>query len=98
MNVLVKAGTRLRAGTAEVIVVRAPQWPVELACDGEPLRQPEGEVPSSTAGEATLQMGKRYVDESAGIELLCTRAGVGTLSCDGRAMLVKGAKPLPSSD
>ena len=49
------------------------------------------------AGDATL-VGKRYADEELGIELLCTRAGEGSLSVGDRPLPVKGAKPLPSSD
>jgi hypothetical protein len=44
------------------------------------------------------QIGKRYVDDARGIELLCTKAGAGTLAVEGVALPVKGAKPLPASD
>ena len=43
-------------------------------------------------------MGKRYSDEESGLEVLCSKAGEGALAGDGRALPVKGAKPLPSSD
>ena len=43
-------------------------------------------------------LGKRYVDDEAGLELLCTRPGQGALTADGRPLVVKGAKPLPASD
>ena len=43
-------------------------------------------------------MGKRYVDDEIGIELLCTRSGSGALTVDGRVLTLKGAKPLPASD
>jgi hypothetical protein len=43
-------------------------------------------------------LGKRYADDDLGLELLCTRAGTGALTVDGRPLLLKGAKPLPSSD
>jgi hypothetical protein len=48
-------------------------------------------------GDPTLT-GKRYADEDLGLELLCTKAGEGWLSVGDRPLLVKGAKPLPSSD
>jgi hypothetical protein len=41
-------------------------------------------------------LGKRY--EAAGVEVLCTAAGEGTLTCDGQPMTLKTAKPLPASD
>ncbi|WP_231611754.1 hypothetical protein [Rhodococcus sp. CX] len=43
-------------------------------------------------------MGKRYVDEASGLEVLCTKAGQGRLALDGTALVLKAAKPLPSSD
>ena len=100
MATVAKVGSKLRAGTAEVIVIRAPQLPVELTCSGVPLVAPDGATASAleVEGGEVLQLGKRYVDEDAGVELLCTKGGLGTLECDGRPMVAKGAKPLPSSD
>jgi hypothetical protein len=43
-------------------------------------------------------LGKRYVNESLGLEVLCTKAGDGTLSLAGEGLEVKVPKPLPSSD
>jgi hypothetical protein len=43
-------------------------------------------------------MGKRYEDADLGLELLCTQPGEGALSIGDAPLLVKGAKPLPSSD
>ncbi len=42
--------------------------------------------------------GKRYADEEVGIELLCTKAGQGSLWLNGVPMVLKQAKALPSSD
>lgn len=87
---------------AQVVVVRAPTSPVEVSCGGAPLLT-DGEQPDGTPqldpslGEGPL-LGKRYVDEEVGLELLCTRPGQGALRVDGRAVTLKGAKPLPSSD
>ena len=44
------------------------------------------------------QLGKRYADDALGLELLCTKAGEGSLSVDGAPLGLKDAKPLPSSD
>jgi hypothetical protein len=94
-----KAGLKLRSRTCttEVIVVRAAPDPVELSCCGAPMTTDEvGEVPTGAADEVLL--GKRYTDEQTGLEVLCTKSGPGALAADGRALLLKGAKPLPSSD
>jgi hypothetical protein len=47
---------------------------------------------------AGSQMGKRYVDADTGFEGLCTKPGKGSFALDGRALTVKEAKKLPSSD
>ena len=87
---------------AQVVVVRAPSADVALACGGAPLLA-DGEEGDRTAtldaslGDGPL-LGKRYVDDETGLELLCARAGDGALTADGRPLVVKGAKPLPASD
>jgi hypothetical protein len=43
-------------------------------------------------------LGKRYADEDLGVEVLCTKAGTGTLALDGTPLPIKAAKPLPASD
>jgi hypothetical protein len=99
-----RPGLKLRSAVcdAQVVVVKAPSEPVELGCGGAPLLE-EGQEPDPTAtldpslGDALL-LGKRYADEELGLELLCTRAGTGALTVDGRPLGVKGAKPLPASD
>jgi hypothetical protein len=102
--VKLKAGQKLHSAVceAQVIVVRVPATEVELGCGGAPLLE-EGQEPAAAVtldpsiGDAPL-LGKRYADEDLGLELLCNRAGQGALTVDGRPLLVKGAKPLPSSD
>jgi len=100
-----KAGMRLRStvSEAEVIVVRAPAEPVSLTSGGQPLVAADDAAPPASivpGHEGDLQLGKRYVDpeEKTAIELLCTKVGAGVLAVDGRLLVVKGAKPLPSSD
>lgn len=44
------------------------------------------------------QLGKRYVSDEAGLELLCTKPGEGSLSIGSDVLPTKDAKPLPSSD
>jgi hypothetical protein len=47
---------------------------------------------------AGCQVGKRYVNEDQSIEVLCVKAGEGSLAADGAALATKEAKKLPSSD
>jgi hypothetical protein len=99
-----KPGLRLRsaADTTEVIVVRAPQAPVELLCGGHPMLEagaPSNESLGVKPGfDQGCQLGKRYAHEASGLEMLCTKAGQSALSAGDEVLLVKGAKPLPSSD
>ena len=87
---------------AQVVVVKAPADDVEVGCGGAPLLD-DGQDADGAAtldgslGEGPL-LGKRYADDELGLELLCTRAGTGALTVEGRLLPVKGAKPLPSSD
>jgi len=96
-------GMRLFSATssAQVVVVRAPSAQVDVACAGAPMTTEGatdlGDAPTATV-TVTLLLGKRYADEVLGIELLCTRAGAGPLSCDGVDIPLKEAKPLPASD
>jgi hypothetical protein len=99
-----RPGQKLRSAVceAQVVVVKAPADDVELGCGGAPLLDDGQEADSAAVldpslGEGPL-LGKRYADDDLGLELLCTRAGTGALTLDGRPLLVKGAKPLPSSD
>ena len=43
-------------------------------------------------------LGKRYMCEKCGTEVLCNKAGTGPLECCDLEMKIKEAKPLPSSD
>jgi hypothetical protein len=98
-----KPGLRLRSAvdTTEVIAVRAPGAEVDLRCGGAPMVAAGGDEAGGSLdpawSEGTL-LGKRYADEALGLELLCTKAGEGSLSVDGVALPMKDAKPLPASD
>ena len=102
MSVVAKPGARLRSVTCatEVVVVKG-DGEVDLRCGGEPMVATDdpatGGDPAAPFDEGTL-VGKRYVTEDEAIELLCTKPGAGSLSLGDAALLVKGAKPLPSSD
>jgi hypothetical protein len=98
-------GTRLRSQvcTTEVVVVRGPETLLELGCGGAPLTVAEADAaiigaPVEGLDSPTL-LGKRYTSsEPSSLELLVVKAGAGTLTADGQALVLKEAKPLPSSD
>ena len=99
-----KAGTRLRSttDTTEVIVVKAPGAPVDLRCGGLPFEtldtEPSAAAPIAEGFEGGTQVGKRYADEEAGLEVLCTKGGPASISIGTEVLAPKGAKALPASD
>lgn len=99
-----KPGTRLYSGVsgAELIVIRVtdPTATVTIGGVAALTNQPEASALVSVSdGHADqLSVGKRYVDAAATIELLCTKAGGGTLAVGDEVLLPKDAKPLPASD
>ena len=102
MTVQLKAGARFRSTTCatEIVIVKGA-GDADLRCGGAAM-VPVGEegdsgAPVAPFDEGTL-VGKRYADDDAGIELLCTKGGDGSLSLGDAILAVKGAKPLPSSD
>lgn len=104
MAVVLKPGSRMRSLTCEteVVVVKAPGDAVDLRCGGAEMAPLPGDAEATGAPVAPFDagtlVGKRYVTEDEGLELLCTKGGAGSLSVGDTALLVKGAKPLPSSD
>ena len=103
MSVALKPGTRLRSVTCdtEVVVVKGPGDEVDVRCGGAPMvavgEDGDRSEPAAPFDQGTL-VGKRYVTDDDSVELLCTKAGAGSLSVGDAALEVKGAKPLPSSD
>ena len=99
-----KAGARLRSAVCatEVMVIQAPAGGVELTCGGAPMTPLDEEPPAGTTlspdAKDGTQIGKRYVNEAGDLEVLCTKPGEGSLAAAGVALVIKGAKPLPSSD
>ena len=99
-----KTGTRLKSAVCntQVMVVAAPDADVDVRCGGHPLIEvaaapPTGLAVSPEAAKGTT-LGKRYVGAEGKLELLCIKAGEGSLAVDGAALVLKEAKPLPSSD
>jgi len=99
-----KPGSRWKSAVCdgEVVVVRAAKAPAVLECGGHAMvphaaERPVGVTAAADRSEGILT-GKRYVDEESGVEILCSKAGKGSLWMDGRPLQVKAAKALPSSD
>ena len=100
MSVTLKPGARLRSrtDTTEVVVVRG-NHEIDLRCGGAPMVAADGGAPDGTPAvglDAGTQLGKRYATDD--IELLCTKAGPGSLSVGDTPIGIKDPKPLPASD
>lgn len=97
-----KPGSRLQsqADETQVVVVRSPADPIDLRCGGHPMVEigAEPDLTPTPGFDAGTQVGKRYADDTLGVEILCTKGGAGSLSVGEELLAVKGAKPLPSSD
>lgn len=95
------AGTRLKSAvcTTEIMVIAAPDGNVELCCGGTPMTDSGSNGgamnPDFADGSA---IGKRYVNEDGSLEVLCVKAGDGSLSVGSDALRVKDAKKLPKTD
>lgn len=101
---VIKPGARLKSVVCatEVVVVKGPKDDVDVRCGGAPMvlvaeAAPAGGALDAAHASGTLT-GKRYSHEGAGLELLCTKAGEGSLSLGSEPILQKDAKALPSSD
>lgn len=99
-----KPGSRWKSAVcdAELVVVRPAKTPVGLECGGHPVIPHAQDRPSDAAlspdHAAGSTAGKRYADPESGLEVLCSKAGAGSLSIDGRPIGATEAKKLPASD
>jgi len=95
-----KPGTKLKSAVCdtEVMVIRAADAVVE--CGGVPMadERPAERQPVNPAFADGTKIGKRYVNAAGTLELLCVKAGQGSLSIAGETLKTKDAKPLPASD
>jgi hypothetical protein len=98
-----KAGTRIQSAVCatEVMVIQAPDGDADVRCGGASMQEigaekSGGAVDASASGGT--QIGKRYVDQGGTLELLCTKPGEGSLALGDEPLVLKEAKPLPSSD
>jgi len=99
-----KAGTRIKSAVCatELMVIQAPEGDADVRCGGVAVIAIGDEAPAGVAidpeAKGGTQIGKRYVDEGGTLELLCTKPGEGSLALGAAPLLLKEAKPLPSSD
>jgi hypothetical protein len=99
----IKVGARLKSNVCdtEVMVIACADTGVAITCGGAPVldatTSKTGGAPDPAHAAGTL-LGKRYVNAAGKIELLCVKAGKGSLAVNGEALVLKDAKPLPSSD
>ena len=97
-----KPGARFQSTvcSTEVIVVKGA-GEVDLTCGGAPMvAAGTGEISGApeAGADGGTQLGKRYGNDDATIELLATKAGDGSLAADGAALDIAQAKTLPASD
>lgn len=107
---LVANGGQLRVGsrwsstvcTTQVVVLTAGREVGAVACGGSPM-VPGDQAPAPDArpdrklvGGAVL--GKRYRTDDGALEMLCVKAGVGTLTVDGVPLQLSAPARLPASD
>lgn len=99
----IKVGARLKSNVCdtEVMIIACVDTSVTISCGGQPMidataTKTNGNI-DPAHGAGTL-LGKRYVNAAGKIELLCVKAGKGSLAANGEALVLKDAKPLPSSD
>jgi hypothetical protein len=98
-------GSRLRSQvcSTEIIAVQAPGADVDLRCGGAPMVDLKAAVLAGSKPAAGLdtgnQIGKRYTaGQVDGLEILVTKPGLGTLAIGAEPLVLKEAKPLPSTD
>ena len=100
---MIKPGSRWksRVCTAEAVLIRPPKTEGLPQCGGIDM-VPVGEEAAPADMQPGLDqgcvVGRRYRSETTGVEMLCTKAGEGSLGFAGAALDAVEAKKLPSSD
>ncbi|NOX50899.1 MAG: hypothetical protein GXP16_10255 [Gammaproteobacteria bacterium] len=102
-----KTGARLQSAVCagEVMVVTAPQGDVDITCGGAAMVAAGvaggsgGEQVAIDAEQAVgIVIGKRYISQDESLEVLCVKAGEGSLAMGGNLLLLKETKQLPKTD
>ena len=98
-----KTGARLKSTVCdgEIMVVSTPGGDIALTCGGAPMVDAGADTdrvdinPDHAVG---IVIGKRYINEDETLEVLCVKAGEGSLAVDGNLLLQKDTKKLPKTD
>ena len=98
-----KTGARLTSAVCngEVMVVKTPGGDIDLTCGGTSMREAgqDGEKVGIDPDHAVgIVIGKRYINEDEALEVLCVKAGEGSLAVAGSLLLQKDTKALPKTD
>jgi hypothetical protein len=97
-----KPGLKLKSAVcdAEVMIIK-PGSVNALTCGGAPMLGSGETANGVQANQEQMegcQIGKRYITSDESLEVLCVKAGQGSLAADGEPLVIKGTKKLPSSD
>jgi hypothetical protein len=92
-----RTGARAQELGAEVTVASGSRLKFESGAELVVTKGGDAEV-EFDAGGGKLQVGKRYKDESTGIEVLVTKASEGRLLCNGAEMEQVQPKQTKSAD
>ncbi|HEX4940506.1 MAG TPA: hypothetical protein VFX11_17675 [Candidatus Kapabacteria bacterium] len=95
-----KPGTKLKSAVCDTEVMVIKGTNIAVDCGGKPMSDtaPAAKADLDAAFAEGTKMGKRYVNVDNTVELLCVKAGKGSLSIGGTPLQIKDSKPLPSSD
>ncbi len=96
-----RPGLRLKSTVcnAEIMVISATEGN-ELTCGGEQLvtAAPAEKAQGNPDHMDGCLIGKRYVNEAKTVEVLCVKSGDGSLYYNGKELMTKDTRKLPSSD
>lgn len=97
------AGKRLKSAvcSTEVMIIATPGGDVALTCGGSAMAEGAAPAPGASVHAdhaAGTAIGKRYVNDDGKLEVLCVKAGAGSLAVAGVALKLKDAKKLPKTD
>jgi hypothetical protein len=96
---MLKPGTRIKSAVceAEFMIIKAGDSD-ELTCGGVALDESSDRIEGTSDRMNGCVIGKRYINASESIEVLCVKTGEGSLYCNDEELMTKDTKKLPSSD
>lgn len=96
------SGLRLRSQVCPTEVIIVKPAAADLTCGGHPMIPLSDSPADGLSADPALcdgsQLGKRYTNAGDELELLVTKPGAGTIADGSTPLVLKEAKPLPSSD